>query len=91
MLAVVNLCESCARYKGWGPKDDGRAYCDAFPDGDGIPPEIHLFGFDHRNKFGSEPLVYEMRPGAQLMLRNYEEAVAEGVFDPIDSSDSASA
>ena len=40
------ICLVCTRYR--SQRDDGTFLCDAFPSGTGIPEEIIMSQFDHR-------------------------------------------
>ena len=63
-IGLPSLCSKCARNRrGIGTDRNGisTGTCDAFPDG--IPVEIFAGGFDHREPFGDEELLFEPAPG----------------------------
>lgn len=56
---VPSLCQSCTHVRGLG------WFCDAFPDGDGIPVDIQVGG-DHRtSRPGDSGIVFELAEGVQ--------------------------
>ena len=60
--------------------------CDSFPEG--IPDEIVNGGFDHREQFSSEKLLWKF-DGSESALRLYEDCKEAGIlFDgkPVDYS-----
>lgn len=64
------MCLACKHYQ--GEKDTGGfpiEVCAAFPEG--IPDEI-LDGYDHRRPFGTESILFELAPGEQDTLDNYD-------------------
>lgn len=67
----IPICESCSRLR---PGPDGFGFeCEAFPDG--IPDEIILDGFDHREPFpGDHGVRWELDagdPAAEARLAAY--------------------
>lgn len=69
---MVPLCASCKHLRFEpDPKKLVVPRCDAFPKG--IPTEIGVDGFDHRNPFpGDNGITWELNPGNEDMLRLYE-------------------
>lgn len=64
MTIGFSICFKCSRFRpGTSGEDDGFdvGTCDAFPDG--IPVEIFAGGFDHREQFAEESLLFEPSPG----------------------------
>lgn len=68
---AIIICDSCNRnFRQFQDDDmDDKWTCDAFPDG--IPIEI-LSGFDHRERFGNEELLYEQSGTTADLLETYE-------------------
>lgn len=67
---TISICVSCSRLR---PRDDGEfgVACDAFPGG--IPDEIYVQGFDHRQPFsGDQGIRYDPDSSAAERLSAYE-------------------
>lgn len=63
-IGVPSLCLRCSRYRyesGVDPDGVETGTCDSFPEG--IPVEIFAGGFDHREPFGDEELLFDPAPG----------------------------
>lgn len=62
-MISLPICSSCRHFR---PERVDGNYCDAFPDGPGIPMEILRNEFDHRKPFpGDNGILYAPRPGTE--------------------------
>jgi hypothetical protein len=62
------ICMSCTRREPGGT-------CTAFPDG--IPDDIWLGGYDHRQPYpGDEGVLYELDPGRAAALAEYDQTAS---------------
>lgn len=57
-MQALSLCAFCTRFQ----PDARRPMCEAFPNG--IPDEILHGGFDHRQPFEDEVILFEPKAGA---------------------------
>lgn len=75
---LTPICASCELFESrfdLGAGEEQRPFCAAFPQG--IPDEIFVQGFDHRELFeGDQGIRWTFRRGARALLDAYEQSRA---------------
>ena len=73
MIGGPPICQMCTRRSFHGKK----AICPAFPQG--IPDEIYVGGFDHRQPFkGDQGIRFDLKPGADNDLKDWVRLYVKG-------------